>query len=173
PGQKRQAIMSVQRAFNWAKKSGHHERSPVVHVEKPPQGKRELVIPFEDHVKMVELAGSEEARDLLTIAWETGARPQEIMRVEARHVQLPGRRWVCPKKEAKGKTRIRIVYLSDVALEITKRLVEARPDGRLFRNTEGNPWNRLSVSCLILRLAKRTGKKYALVDYHHSFMTRA
>jgi integrase len=173
PGQKRQAIMSVQRAFNWAQKAGHMDRSPVAHVEKPPQGKRELIIPFEDHVKMVELAGSEQAQDLLTIAWETGARPQEIMRVEARHVDLAGRRWVFPKKEAKGRKRMRIVYLSDVAFEITKRLMEAHPEGKLLVNTEGNPWNHLSVNCLMLRLAKRTGKKYALVDYRHSFTTRA
>jgi hypothetical protein len=37
-GQKHQAIMSVQRAFNWAKKAGLIDRSPVVHVEKPPTG---------------------------------------------------------------------------------------------------------------------------------------
>jgi hypothetical protein len=46
PGMKRQAIMSVQRVFNWAAKCGRLDRSPVRHVEKPPAGRRELVISY-------------------------------------------------------------------------------------------------------------------------------
>src|SRR5262249_12761121 len=110
-GQKHQAIMSVQRAFNWAKKAGLIDRSPVVHVAKPPTGKRELVIEWLDYQAMLDNTRAEEIHDLLTTSWETGCRPQEIMRVEARHVDLAGRRWVFGKKEAKGKKRIRIVYL--------------------------------------------------------------
>jgi integrase len=131
-GQKHQAIMSVQRAFNWAKKAGLIERSPVVHVEKPPTGKRELAIEWLDYRAMLDNTRAEEIHDLLTVRWETGCRPQEILRVEARHVDLVGRRWVFGKKESKGKKRIRIVYLSDLALAITKRLVAEHPAGRLW-----------------------------------------
>src|SRR5262249_49312834 len=53
-GQKRQAMMSVQRAFNWAKKFGVIDRSPIAHVEKPPPGKRELVIEFADYQAMLD-----------------------------------------------------------------------------------------------------------------------
>src|SRR5262249_25771003 len=172
-GQKHQAIMSVQRAFNWAKKAGLIERSPVVHVEKPPTGKRERVIEWLDYQAMLDNTRAEEIHDLLTTSWDTGCRPQEIMRVEARHVDFAGRRWVFGKKEAKGKKRIRIVYLSDLALEITRRLVAEHPTGKLFRNSDGVPWTRFAVNCIMKRLQKKTGKKFALVDFRHSFTTRA
>lgn len=34
-GMKRGALIAVQRAFNWAVRSGHLDRSPVAHLEKP------------------------------------------------------------------------------------------------------------------------------------------
>ena len=40
PGMKRGRMTVVQRALNWAEKLGHIERSPIRHMEKPPQGKR-------------------------------------------------------------------------------------------------------------------------------------
>ena len=160
-GQKRQAIMSVQRAFNWAVKNGRIDRSPVQQVEKPPAGKRELVITSADHQAMLDGTRCDEIRDLLNTCWEVGCRPQEVMRVEARHADLDRRRWVFAKKESKGKKRIRIVYLSDVAFEITQRLAEKYPEGTLFRNSDGVPWTRHAINCVMLRLARKTGKKFA------------
>jgi integrase len=173
PGMKRQAIMSVQRAFNWAEEVGIIGQSPVRHVKKPSIGKRENVITFAEYQAMLDASDSDELRDLLKVSWETGCRPQEIMRVEARHFDEPGRRWVFPKGESKGKKKIRIVYLPALSLEITKRLADEHPTGKLFRNSKGRPWNHLSVNCAMIRLAKRTGKKAALVDFRHSFVTRA
>lgn len=172
-GMRRQAIMSVQRAYNWAAEVGVVPSSPIRHVKKPSIGRRENVIDFATHAAMVEASDSEQLKDLLTVAWETGARPQELMRVEARHFQGSHKRWVFPAKESKGKRRIRIVHLSDVAVAVTKRLAEKHPEGKLFRNSKGRPWNRLAVNCAMIRLAKRTGKKFALVDYRHSFCNRA
>ena len=45
PGMKRGAMSAIQRAFNWAAKLGHIESSPIAFMEKPPQGRREVVIP--------------------------------------------------------------------------------------------------------------------------------
>ena len=54
------------------------------------------------------------------------------MIVEARHIQLQHRRWVFEGNEAKGNFG-RAVYLTDVALAITKRLMLKHPVGPLFR----------------------------------------
>jgi len=109
-GMKRGAIMSVQRALNWAAKMGHIDSSPIAHMEKPPQGKREKIIPPELFKTMLGHVKDKEFTDLLTLAWETGARPQELIRIEARHFDEQRQRIVFPEKEAKGKRHIRVIY---------------------------------------------------------------
>lgn len=64
----------------------------------------------------MELATGENFKDLLVAAWETGARPKELTRVEPRHLDLTNGRWVFPIEESKGNKRPRVVYLSDTVL---------------------------------------------------------
>ena len=75
----------------------------------------------------------QELKDLLTVSWETGARPQELFNVERRHVDLDTNRWVFPPEESKGKEFPRIVYVTGKALDITRRLCVRYPEGPLFR----------------------------------------
>jgi integrase len=111
-------------------------------------------------------------RDLVTVAWETGARPQDVTRMEAGHIEVKNQRAVIPMKEAKGKKRIRIVYFTDNALEVVTRRMERYPEGALFRNTRGSMWTTFSVDCRFKRLVEKFGKKIALYDLRHSFSTR-
>jgi integrase len=173
PGMKRGRMQAVQRGLNWAVKQGRIDRSPVAYVEKPPPGKRENVIEYAVYQRMLDLAATQEFCDLITTCWETGYRPQEVWRVEKRHLDLPGKRWVFPAREAKGKKKIRIVYLTDLALEICGRLAAKHASGPLFRNSDGLPWSRHAASCVFLRMKKHLGRKYALVDFRHSFTTRS
>ena len=81
------------------------------------------------------------------------------MRVEARNVDLANQRWVFAKSESKTKRLSRIVYLTDPAWDITKRLMLSHPTGRLFRNTNTKPWTTDAVNCGFLRLQMRMGKE--------------
>jgi integrase len=173
PGMKRGRLQSVQRAMNWAAKQGLIDRSPVAHLEKPPPGKRENVIDFPTYQRMRELTATQEFRDLIDVSWETGCRPQEIWRVEKRHLDVANKRWAFPALESKGKRKIRVVYLTETALVICQRLALKHPGGPLFRNSDGVPWTRFAVSLVFGRMVKHLGKKYALVDFRHSFTTRA
>jgi integrase len=105
------------------------------------------------------LAGSDSFRDLLLITWETAARPQESLIVEARHVDLKNSRWHFRADEAKGEKWPRIVYLTDTALEITRRLMREYPTRPLFRNTDGRPWTTDAVNCAFSRIQYKMGKK--------------
>src|SRR5262249_10248599 len=89
---------------------------------------------------------------------ETGCRPHEILTVEARHVDLKNACWVFPPDEAKGKKFFRVVYLSGRALEITERLLAERPEGKLFRNSNGRPWHPYAVNCAFGRMQITLGK---------------
>lgn len=173
PGMKRGCLQGIQRALNWAVKQGLIERSPIAFMEKPPPGKRENVISQEHYERMLTLTHTQQFRDLITVCWETGCRPQEIWRVEKRHFDAERQRWVFPAQEAKGKRKIRIVYLTDVAIEICRRLALRHPEGPLFRNRDGVPWTRSASSLVFGRMKKHLKKKYALVDFRHTFVCRS
>ncbi len=171
-GHIRGCIIAIQRPMRWAEKMGLIEQNPIAHVEKPQQGSRDLLITQEIFDVILSRATDLFFQDLLVTAWETGARPQEILAVEARHVDVKNSRWVFPKEEAKGKRQIRVVYLSDRALEITERILNSNPEGPIFRNKDGNPWTPYSVNCRFFRLKKKLGTKYCLYLFRHSFATR-
>jgi integrase len=163
---------SIQRAMKWAEKQGLIERTPIPHVEKPGRQRREDYITPEEFEAVLGWFPDERFRDVLVTCWETGCRPQELRAVEARHVDMANRRWVFRVKESKGKTQSRIIYLTDRAFEITRRLCEAHPAGKLFRNADGEPWTKYAINCRFHRKAKRFGKKYCLYTLRHSFATR-
>jgi integrase len=158
---KRGAVIAVQRAFNWAVRMGLIGENPIRAVEKPKAGRREHVIAPDRFAAILALVRDEEFRDLLTACWETGCRPQEALAVEARHVDLENGCWVFPTEESKGKKRPRVVYLTDAALAITRRLMAARPRGPLFRNTDGLPWSASAFNNRFARLRLALGRQLA------------
>jgi integrase len=109
-GHKRGCITAVQRAFGWATKMGYIDRSPIAHIEKPSAGKREILVSDDLYHRLLGLVRDQDFQDLLEVSWETGCRPQESLRVESRHVDLQKGRWVFEPREAKVKTRPRIVW---------------------------------------------------------------
>jgi integrase len=157
PTTKNGLCRAVQRAFRWAEKEGLIHRSPLAGVEKPKARTREVLITPEEFNGLLGLVHSPEFNDLLVTSWETGARPQEVTAVEARHVDLGLGRWVFPIEESKGKKFPRVVYLNDRALAITRRLLLKHPSGPLFRNTEGEPWTRFALNCAFGRLQVALG----------------
>jgi integrase len=170
-------MTAVQRAFNWAAKAGLLKpvggASPLAHLEKPQQGRREQIVTPEEYLRITARVRDREFTDLLTLSWETGVRPHELFTVEARYVDLPNARWVFPVRGSKGKKYQRVVYLTDAALEVTKRLMLKNPTGPMLRNTDGVPWCASSVSCRFQRLRKKLGTKYSLYAVRHTFCTFA
>jgi integrase len=162
PGHRRGIIIACQRPFRWAYKLGRIDRFPLGGVEKPPAGKREVVLSDAEFKAILSFVQDSEFEDLLTVSRESGCRPQESLRVEARHVDVANSRWVFPASEAKGKKRIRVVYLTDNALQITKRLMLKHPIGPLFRNAAGDPFCACSINCCFCRIQIRMGKEAML-----------
>ena len=164
---------AVQRAFRWANQMGYIKVNPLAFIpDKPPAGSRENVITTAQFKELLGYVKDEDFRDLLTVSWECGCRPQESVRVERRHVDEKQVRWEFPKEEAKGKKKVRYVYLTDAALAICKRRMVKFPEGPIFRNRRGRPWTRHSVNCRMVRLKEKIGRKVALYDFRHSFTER-
>lgn len=168
-GSKRNGCRAVQRAMRWAEQQGYIDRSPIAHMQKPPAGKREVVISEAEFGRIVGLIPDPELLDLLQVTWHAGCRPQESLRVEARHVDLRGSRWVIPVSEAKTDL-VRGVYLNDEATAITKRRMLRFPTGPLFRNSRGRGWTTDAVNNAMERVQIRMGfvmmkeRKIAVTD---------
>jgi integrase len=94
------------------------------------------------------------------MAWHTGARPQEVVRVEARHIDADNRRIVLPPNEAKGKKRFRIIYLNDHALRLVKARAAEHPTGTIFRNAKGAAWKAAAVNNRFCRLQQALGREH-------------
>lgn len=109
---------------------------------------------------------------LLEFAWESGVRPQEVKRIEARHVDLARERVVFPPEEAKGKKRTRVIYLTPRAAAILTPLVRERRRGPLFVNAGGRPWTAQAMACRFGRLKKHLGVKFSAYDFRHGFCER-
>ena len=172
-GSRRNLIASIKRAMKWAEEQGYIERSPLTHLRKPGCGRKEQVVTPQEFSALLARYKDQNFKDLLTVTWETGCRPQESLRVEARHVDLAGSRWVFPASESKGRKVPRIVYLTPSALEITVRLMQKHPTGALFRNTDGKPWTPYATNCRFQYVRKKTGIKYSLYSLRHSFAQHA
>jgi integrase len=170
---RRNYLRTVKRCLAWATQQGHLERNPVASLEIPAAEHREVFVTQADFEVLLAAVKDDAFRDLLVVTWESGCRPQESLRAEARHVDLANQRLVFPKGESKNKKAARIVYLTDKAVEIVKRLRTANPSGKLFRNRHGRAWTTYAVNCRFCRLAVKLGRKYSLYSLRHAWATNA
>ncbi len=155
---RRNYLRSVKRCMRWAKVQGYLDLNPIGDMEVPRAESRTICISQAEFDVLMSHVRNDAFADLLTVTWETGCRPQESLRVEARHVDVANQRWVFPKSESKMKRMTRVVYMTDTAMQIVRRRMLTYPEGPLFRNTNGKPWTKYSVSCSFLKLQVRMGK---------------
>ncbi len=155
---RRNYLRSMKRCMKWAQKQGYIDRNPIEHLEVPSAEAKEVVFSEDELELLMANVRNAALADLLVVTRETGCRPQESLRVEARHVDLENQRWVFAKSEAKTKRISRVVYLTDEAFAITKRLMQQYSDGKLFRNCAGRPWTTDAVNCALQAVRIRIGK---------------
>jgi integrase len=171
-GSRRNLIAAVKRAMRWAEEQGYIERSTLAHMKKPACGRKELIVTLDQYKALLDRSTDIAFKDLVTVTWETGCRPQESLRVEARHVDLAGNRWVFPASESKGKRTPRVVYLTPKAAEITNRLVNKNSSGPIFRNRDGQAWTPCATNCRFQRAKKKIGVKLSLYALRHTWINR-
>ena len=121
----------------------HIDRSPIRHVELPTAWPRDLYLTPEQWDSLVAAVSKSHdggrLLDLITAMKETGCRPQEARRVEARHLDRESRCWVFPVDESKGKKDKRVVLLTDRVFEICLWAFHDATDFRQARTAGGEP----------------------------------
>ncbi|HEV8059014.1 MAG TPA: tyrosine-type recombinase/integrase [Gemmataceae bacterium] len=169
PTRCRNAIIHVARPYNWAFKVGHIPDNPLRYIEKPQANRRENPVGPQDFTTILAKVKDEAFRNLLTFAWETGCRPQELRHIEPHHVKINLARIELPPAEAKGRKRWRIIRLNEKAIAIVRKLLELRNDGKLFMNTRRKPWTNQAIVCRFQKLKKKLGKTWAAYDFRHGY----
>lgn len=167
------AAVAVKRVYNWAEEQGYVDNSPIKKLKKPPATRRKIYMKNEDYEAVLRLVAPDDSfRDLLIFVWVTGCRPQEVRHIERRHVFLDRKRIVFPAEESKGKRTERIIRMSPVALEIVERLMAVVQEGKLFRNTNGDPWTKFAICARFDTYSKKIGKRMFCYAARHGFGTR-
>src|SRR5262249_3738455 len=96
----------------------------------------------------------------------TGCRPGEVAMVTAEHVDLKNGLWILEEHKTEHATgEPRVVILTPEMVALTRRLVQEYPEGPLFRDRPGKPWNRNSVRCRFRRVRAKLGLGGDLVAY--------
>lgn len=155
---RRNYLRSVKRCMKWARIQGYIGINPIADLEVPSAESKTVCISHTEFDLLMSYVRNPPFADLLTVTWETGCRPQESLRVEARHVDVANQRWVFPKSESKMKRITRVIYMTDHAMQIVRQLMFVHPEGPLFRNTSGKPWTTEAVNCCFFELQMRRGK---------------
>lgn len=164
---KRGAMVAVSRAFKWGKRQGYIDSELT--LEKPAAERRDNCPTQADYDLMLTHA-TEPFKSVLKFAFETGARPQEIVKIKPEYCKAD--RIEFPVAESKGKKKKRVIYLTDKAQEIIKEASLCNSGGTIFTNRNGKPWTAYSIDCRMKRIAEKTGKKFCLTDLRHFFCSR-
>jgi integrase/recombinase XerD len=170
---RRQAITSLKRALNWAVDEGYISANPIRRVKKPDGQRREQILTPDEHKRIVAATNTPFRLFLLALR-QTGARPDEVARVTAEHVDFHAGTWTLPDHKTRSKThRARVIYLTPCVVTLSRILATVRPTGPLFRNGRGRPWTANAIRCRMRRLRKKLNLPKGIVayTYRHTFTT--
>lgn len=165
----------VKAMMRWGVRQELLKENPVESIEvKPPLSRSgEAIVTPEIHARILSIA-SPKHRDILTALWETGCRPSEVCRVEARHFDPAAACWRLDVHKTDKTGRERIIFLSPIMVDLCKRLAEKNPSGALFRNRLGKPFTANIVSNWFRWVRRRLGLPRVIAyGYRHGFATSA
>jgi integrase len=117
------------------------------------------------------------------LAW-TGARPSTLRRVEARHYRPHLKLWdvadLYQGRKSNRKT-VRRIWLNPQMVAMVERLNREWPEGPIFRNTQGKPYNPDVITMTLFKLRRRLLRRQPPVELpegltvyglRHTFATR-
>jgi integrase len=169
------AITAVKRLFSWGRKVGYLKSDPVADLEKPTPRRRKEILSGEQAEAVLDAIPDRHFRDLLTVSYDTGCRPSEVLAFEAKHLDADARCLVLQAKTSRVTGRDRVVHLPDRCLAICRRLAAEHPSGPMFRNTRGRPWTVNAVALRFRGLRRRLGlgPEATWESFRHLFITDA
>jgi len=161
------AITAVKACLNWGRREGLIPENPLRDMAKPAARVTEEDMTPVIAAKILDAARDQPFRDFITVAFGTGARPSELMRLEACHLDVGA-----GVATMKGKTGRRVIHIGSVA-DLLAKLAGDRPSGPLLLNSKGTPWTRHTLAHRFERIRKNLGlgKEATAKGFRHGFAT--
>jgi integrase len=176
-GGRRNAVIAVKRAFNWADGQGLLSPNPLRAVQKPPPRRRTRILAPEERAEILAAVKDRNFREFLTALYLTGCRPGEVARVTAADVNLELGLWVIDRHKTARKTqKPRVIYLTPEMAEMSRRLVAERPEGPRFPSRKLNrPFSKDAIRIRFRRLREKLPHLRHFVCYNvrHTYATDA
>ena len=185
-------VNALKMCLNWAVGAGLIEKNHLAAMKAPQSGSRGLecvVSPEEEAALLKATKGG--VNDFFQALRDTGARPGELSRAEARHYDPALKALVFQaserdrsKRHKTHKTgRPRVIYLCGRSLEIVQRLCLLHPAGPLFRSPQKHrkgphkgerwEWTQDKRQKAAWRLRRRTGLKHFIsYSFRHTYAVR-
>lgn len=149
------AATVIKSMFSWAAKHGLIASSPVAELSSPGGPRRPLCVGERELALILPWIRSDEFRELVLVLSATGARPDEIARLEARHLR-PDTQTASMEGKTTAKTkRLRDIWFTPQAWAIVARRAKERPSGLLFRTRAGSRWSDNARKNQIARIRAR------------------
>lgn len=137
--------------LEWAVDSGYITRNPIRNMRKPVPSRRENFLPKSRWRELVNACEGEDLKDLVTFLFDTGCRPQEVMRLT--FDDWHGDRFILTLSNSKGSKRQRVIFLPKTAQKIVKRRAKKHGSfGYVFRTPTGKQWTRATVHAQFQKL---------------------
>jgi integrase len=124
------AISAVKICMGWAKRQGYLDTNPVVDARKPGITRRAPITMAQAEAVIAAAHGM--LVPALRLLLVTGLRPGELCSLDARQIDLVGRR-----ANVVGRTGKRTIPIGDAAAEILGPLVRDQPNGPIFIGQRG------------------------------------
>lgn len=176
-GARRNAVVAVKRAFNWAEKQGVISGNPLRSIEKPPARRRTRILTPSEWEEILAAVPDQNFREFLKALYLTGCRPSEVARLTAANVNLDLGVWIFEKHKSAARTgKPRIVYLTPEMVAMSRRLIGEHPEGPLFPSRKlGRAFTRNAIRCRFRRLRQRLPhlKHFASYSIRHTYATDA
>lgn len=151
--------------------------NPIQGVKKPAKGRQDRIVTREEREAILAAIKDQAFREFVLAMQKTGCRPSEVARVTAADVNLDAGLWVLKEHKTARKTRRpRVVYLTPMMIDMSRRLAAVNPDGPTFRSPRGNrPFSRNNIRCRFRRLREKLPQLAGVVaySYRHTFATEA
>lgn len=170
------AANAVRSCFGWARKMGMISADPFVGVRYVSHDTRPPITTAE-HEALLRRTRDSNFRDFLVFLWESGMRPDELVRMEWSWVREDLGAIVFEIHKTRKKTGlIRQVPLTPAMLAVLARNKLRRPTSTLvFMTLTGRPWKVSSNLALKFRRARERARirpEVTLYSYRHSEATR-
>lgn len=165
--------------FRWARDTGYLQINPMTKVASPwvRAVRSRGMTQAEYDTIMSDPRTNEKVKEVIEFLWRTGARLEEIIKIEARHLDVAKPIARLQPTEHKTGTRTgrqREIVLPGDLMDRLREYAKLYPRGPLLRGTKGRPFTQISMSCRFRKIRIRLGLPGDLVIHmtRHAFITR-